>query len=56
MAVSVFFFFFFWVFVVVLLVGYLGFLGNCLGAEKMWDFYFILFLDVFLSLFWLLGN
>ena len=35
MAVSV----FFWVFVVVLLVGYLGFLGNCLVAEKMWDFY-----------------
>ena len=49
------FFFFFWVFLVVLLVGYMGFLGNCLGAEKMWDF-FILCLDVFLSLFWLLGN
>ena len=24
---------------VVLLVRYLGFLGNCLGAEKMWDFF-----------------
>ena len=38
MAISV-FFFFCWGFVVVLLVGYLGFLGNCLGAEKMWDFF-----------------
>ena len=32
---------------VVLLVGYLGFLGNCLGAEKMWDFFYFMFRCVF---------